>query len=417
MALYKPNKLSGADAPIAIRSVGLISPLGHGAWPTFAALLKGKTIAERAGQTSEAASPAELALAAGGVSIVRHTPIDPAVELAEFAAREALGAVNLEPGNIPTYLGTSKGAVAALDRAADWAAGPHRHGEASDIDTALAAALGPHAYLAHHLIKRLGVSIQTHHVAACASSLAALHRARIALQNPDHPGFALVLTAEAALLPLFVASYQRLGVLAPLTPANYRAAPLDQSRSGFMLSEIGAAVLLERLPSDPPPPGTTLLEDTAIACEAFDMLRSSPDMPALKHIAKKLLAGRAIDVLHPHAPGTPDHDPAELAALGEILKQQKDQTEPPDVYAVKGALGHSLGAAGLTSLVIAALMLRTGQRPPMPWLENPIDTGVLKLPLRAKAQTIPRSPACPVRHAVFAAGFAGHTAGAIITRI
>lgn len=404
------DRFSADTRPIVIAGLGLISPLGHGAWPTFSALLAGKTLAERARGVAPAASAVELVIASGAVSIVRHTSIDPAVDLAESAAREALLPAKVDATGVPTYLGTSKGAVTALGRAAKWACEP-KHA-ATDDDTPLSAVLGPHGYLAHHLTRRLGLNIQTHQVAACASSLTALHRARLALADEAHPDYAMALTAEAALLPMFIHSYRRLGVLAPLTPTAYRARPLDERRCGFMLSEMGAAILLKRLPpGESPKPGQWLLEDTAIASESYDLLRSNPKMTALRHVAASLLRRRTVDVIHPHAPGTDEHDLAELAALDDVLKATKQQ-HPPDVYAVKGALGHSLGAAGLTSLVIACLCLQSGTRPVMPWLERPIDTTGLNITLRAAAQPCSRTG----RHAVFAAGFAGHTAGAVVRR-
>jgi 3-oxoacyl-(acyl-carrier-protein) synthase len=78
-----------------------------------------------------------------------------------------------------------------------------------------------------------------------------------------------------------------------------------------------------------------------------------------------------------------------------------------DVYACKGAIGHGLGAAGLTALVLAVMAARTKRRPPMPWLITPISCG---LPLDLSA---PPSRAIR-RQAIFAAGFGGHVAGAVV---
>jgi len=107
-------------------------------------------------------------------------------------------------------------------------------------------------------------------------------------------------------------------------------------------------------------------------------------------------------LIHPHAPGTPEHDAAELAAYTPHLSAK----DGCGYYACKGALGHGLGAAGLTALVVACLCLQTGRRPPMPWLTRPLP-GV-------------KGPAQPCRRngtqAVFAAGFGGHVAGAVIRR-
>jgi 3-oxoacyl-[acyl-carrier-protein] synthase II len=279
-------------------------------------------------------------------------------------------------------------------------------------------ALGPHGYLAYHLRRRLGVASVWPVVAACASGLTALHLARLALLAPGGPRRVLVVSSEAAILPLFIRSYRRLGVLPPLTPQGYRTRPLDRRRCGFVLAEQAAAILLERDDAgagDPPgagPLGAIELLDTAAFCEGYDLVRPAPGMPALRHLAARILAplvqgaghGAGAAVLHPHATGTFDNDAAELAAYAHVLGSAAGAV---DVYACKGALGHSLGTAGLTALVLACLCGRTRRRPPMPWLEDPLAT---PLPLRAAAGVLP--PAST--HAVFAAGFGGHVAGAVV---
>ena len=186
-----------------------------------------------------------------------------------------------------------------------------------------------------------------------------------------------------------------------------------------MLAEAGAAVLLRRVQKILP--GQVELVQTEIATEGFDLVRPAPGMPALRRVAEQLMRNRRIDLIHPHATGTLEHDPSELAvllgALGDPDSESRDSGEPdpgrggvPDVYACKGALGHSLGASGLVSLVLAYLCAVTGRRPPMPWLQDPLDS---PLALSAKARGTEQRPRT---HAVFAAGFGGHVAGAVIRR-
>ncbi len=412
---------------VLIAGFGLVTPLGGSAWETFSNLLAGKTLAGRTENLPEDIAPEDLVRAVGAVTRAQHTATDPAVELAERAAREAAMAAGVEPQGLPAFVGTSKGAVHALTAAfrskLTNPPSPALHAPPPP-DADLAVALGPHGYLNHHLQQRLHLGPVHHHVAACASSLTALHHARLSLLHhpapstsssqtldprPDTlcPAHALVITAEASLLPLFIHSYRRLGVLAEQTLEGYRERPLDNTRQGFVLGEAGAAVLLRRVPiEDEPMPGETELLDTACASEAFDMVRPSPTMPALRHIADQLFADRLIDVIHPHAPGTTEHDPIELSVYADTLRHT-GQTTPPDLYACKGALGHSLGAAGLSALVLACLSAKTRQRPPMPWLTSPIDS-----PLPITSDTSSLTPS--TTHAIFAAGFAGHTAGAVI---
>jgi 3-oxoacyl-(acyl-carrier-protein) synthase len=391
-------------ARIVIAGVGLVSPLAVGAWPTFSALLVGHTIAERCGRLPGDMAAVDLVRAVGSVNSAPQATDDPAVELAECAAREAGADAGVQLDNLPAHIGTSKGAVHRLTQAA-----------AQPRDFAEVVALGPCGYLSAALRRRLRLGATQHHVAACASSLTALHQARLSLLHRDdasetRPGLALVVTAESALLPMFIHSYRRLGVLAPARAAAYVGRPLDENRNGFMLTELAAAVLLKR--SHDVQLGDIELLDTAVATEPHDLIRPAPRMHTLAHVARSLVHGRDIDVLHTHTPGTVDHDDAELAAHLDAL-QRAGRGRPCDVYANKGALGHGLGAAGLVSLVIANLCARTGRRPPMPWLEHPIALpGADRLSIAAE----PDDNADARTHAVFAAGFGGHVAGAVIRR-
>ena len=252
----------------------------------------------------------------------------------------------------------------------------------------------------------------THHVAACSSGLVALDAARRTLlhSQPHDSPYAMVASTDAAITPTLVYSYQRLGVLGTMTAEHYNQRPLDEQRMGFMLSEMGVAVLLKRIDHDQPiPKGAVELIDTATACEPYDIVRSPTDMKSLSHLWQRVSAGRQIDVIHPHAPGTREHDPAELGVL--LPTPNSSGTHTPDLYAVKGAIGHGLGASGLASLVVAAMTLRCGKRPPMPWLSEP-----MKLPDGRRLNVEPTMRPCSQSgtHAVLAAGFGGHLAAAIL---
>lgn len=395
-----------ADPPrIVLAGWGLMTPLGLGAWATFSSLLRGRTLSDRSSELPEDTAPVDLAKALGGVVCVQHSRADPAVELAERAVREAATMAGLEAAGLPLWLGTSKGAVAHLSQHLGL-------GRPLTDELALCLALGPHAYLSNQLTRRLHTQAMSHHVAACSSGLVALDAARLALlqASPDASPYALVASADAAITPALVYSYLRLGVLGNMTRDTYSQRPLDEDRQGFMLSEMGAAVLLQRIePGEPMPVNAIELVDTATACEPYDIVRSPSEMKSLAKLWQQVTAGRAIDVIHPHAPGTREHDPAELGVL--LPTPSPTGSPPPDLYAVKGAIGHSLGASGLASLVVAAMSLRSGKRPPMPWLSKP-----MQMPDGSTLSVDPSLRPCSRvgLHAVLAAGFGGHLAAAIL---
>ena len=105
--------------------------------------------------------------------------------------------------------------------------------------------------------------------------------------------------------------------------------------------------------------------------------------------------------MQPHAPGTLDNDERELNALARaIINAGVIDTTAPDVYASKGAIGHPLGAAGLVNVALGCCFMQAGRRPPMPWLERPVESA---FDLDAESREL-RSGA----HIIAAAGFGGH---------
>jgi 3-oxoacyl-(acyl-carrier-protein) synthase len=322
--------------------------------------------------------PIDLVRVVGSIGISHGSASDPAVELAERAIREACMHARISPEGLTVITGASKGAV-------------HRFPKEP-----LAVVLGAHGYWASELTRRLKLGCVKNIVAACASGLYAVHHARELLLSGKAKRV-LVVTAEAALLPHFIASSQRLGILAPMLKEAYIGRPLDENRNGFMLSQVGAAMVMEA--SDSPQAGQWELLDTAVGSEAYDIIRPAPGMPTLSHIAEQLLGDRDIDLLHPHATGTRDQDAAELAVY-------RHHAPVCDVYANKGAIGHTLGSAGMVSLILACLCAKTKRRPPMPWLTAPIEPQLSATLQLHDYRT----------HAVFATGFGGHVAGAVMRR-
>jgi len=75
----------------------------------------------------------------------------------------------------------------------------------------------------------------------------------------------------------------------------------------------------------------------------------------------------------------------------------------PAVYSHKGAIGHTVGAAGLVSVVLNVLMHRHGVVPPNVGVIDPIEVRRAEIHRGAVTRPVRRSVAC-------AAGFGGATA-------
>ena len=314
-----------------ISGVGLVTPLGATAEETWQALLAGRYIPDHA------KVPLEIP---GNLPRVSH--------LALKAAREALAhAGRDDPAQIDALvLGTSKGPI---ERWLDPPAGLSdvvtlgRFG-LSQMATDVANALGIDG-------PRLTIS------AACASGLCALSRAAMLIADGSARRV-LVVAAEASVHPLFLASFQRLGVL-PGPGIGCR--PFDRHRDGFLMSEASAAVVLEAADSRDLPAGAVRLERYSMAADATHLTGVDPQGCALRYAVSRVLAGRPVDLFHAHGTGTATNDPLELTVFEE---ESRGWPARPAVYSHKGALGHSLGAAGLVSVVLSCMCHRQGVVPP-----------------------------------------------------
>jgi 3-oxoacyl-[acyl-carrier-protein] synthase II len=231
--------------------------------------------------------------------------------------------------------------------------------------------------------------------AACASGLHALIRAAMSLAGGESQR-ALVVAVEAAVHPLFLASFQRLGVLAP---QGHGCRPFDQNRRGFLMSEAAAAVCLqpaEQAAASPLP----RLDCFAIGGDATHLTATDPDAQTLRRLLQQVIDGRRVDLVHAHGTGTLLNDPAELSAIESAVATTGSC---PLVYSHKAALGHSQGAAGLVSVVVNCLCHRDAAVPPNVNTTHPLPTRAVRISQSAQRTPIRRSLA-------IASGFGGPVA-------
>jgi 3-oxoacyl-(acyl-carrier-protein) synthase len=122
--------------------------------------------------------------------------------------------------------------------------------------------------------------------------------------------------------------------------------PFHQPARGMILSEGAGAVLLAR-------EGSLLIERV----DGAGHYRKRAEVPEILQRILRGLDETGIDFVVSSANGT-FLDEAERKALTQVM---------PDVlvYTPKGALGESVGAAGLWQVIIAALALRRGELPPL----------------------------------------------------
>jgi 3-oxoacyl-[acyl-carrier-protein] synthase II len=357
----------------AITGLGLVTPLGSTSDETWSSFLAGRFISTHA----RAALPGTK----------DHGRVN---QLAVHAARQALA--HTDPRDLKTtalVIGTSKGSVV------DWITPLPHIAKSPYIAGGRGCAFGL-ASTASHVASELKLPPGPRLTlsAACASSLNALIRAVMMIQSGEVER-ALVVAVESSIHPLFIGCFQRLGVL-PREEIGCR--PFDETRDGFLISEAAAAVCVEAVdPEDSRPSPITLIDRFTLAGDATHLTNSDATGQTLRRMLRHVARDQPPDLIHAHATGTIANDPVELAAYEEECASSDHH---PIVYSHKGALGHSLGAAGLVSVVLNCLSHRHGMVPGNVRTMHPLPTTYVRLSAKPLHQSIKRSIA-------LAAGFGG----------
>ena len=174
----------------------------------------------------------------------------------------------------------------------------------------------------------------------------------------------------AAADSMTVSMLAMIGRVAPEPTERLR--PFDAGRTGTLLGEGAAAVVVvaERW-RDRVRPLARLLA-TGLSCDARS--ETAPDAGGICRAMRDAFAraGRsplAVDLVLAHGTGTALNDPLEASLIGETLSADGRR---PLVTAIKGAIGHTSGAAALCSLDVAIRCLRRGVVPAVAGLDSPL---------------------------------------------
>jgi 3-oxoacyl-[acyl-carrier-protein] synthase II len=204
------------------------------------------------------------------------------------------------------------------------------------------------------------------------------------------------------------------GMIAPSTDPRRAMLPFDVKRSGIVVGEGSAMMMLER--GD---------QARARGARIFGYLRgygnladgfhpSSPE-PSGKWEARAMelavqdagLAPTDVDALIAHATGTPKGDTAEIRAINQVHGKR---AVPLPVAGMKGHVGHSGASSGAMALVTGLLGMQEGSFLAMANTDEPDPEAefeiVIKEPKRVDVRTLQ----------VNAFGFGGQNASVIVTR-
>ncbi|WP_036509075.1 type I polyketide synthase, partial [Nocardia aobensis] len=253
---------------------------------------------------------------------------------------------------------------------------------------------------------------------ACSSSLVAFHLACQALDNDDCR-VALAGGVNVMLQPETFVLMCKGGFLA----ADGRCKSFDASADGYGRGEGAGMVVLKKL-DDAVRDGDRIyavVKATGSNQDGRTTAITVPNVDSQEALARTVcersgLPPQSITYLEAHGTGTLVGDPVELRALGKVFGAPTGRTESVGVGSVKATIGHTEAAAGVASVIKAALAIKHRTLPPQGWLDkqNPdIPFEELGLHVQTEAQPLP-ADAGPMSVAVNGFGYGGTNAHAIL---
>jgi 3-oxoacyl-[acyl-carrier-protein] synthase II len=152
-----------------------------------------------------------------------------------------------------------------------------------------------------------------------------------------------------------------------------RVRPFDRRRSGLLLGEAAALVLMTRDDDGKRGPRLGRLLGHASASDGSHIAAPDPNGRGLEFAVRAALDEAAVtpddvDFVSAHGTGTPLNDRIEAEVLRRTLGRRASAIP---VNSIKGALGHSMGAAAALEAVMCLLATRDGVVPHTLGLEEP----------------------------------------------
>ena len=271
----------------------------------------------------------------------------------DLCAQTGLRPLPLDPGRVAVVVGTALGGVAVGERALAGEA-PRRRLRAGLYDApghALARWLGARGPV---------ITVST----ACASGATAIGVGADLLRQ----GLADAVVAGGydGLCRFVLCGFN---ALRSLTRECVR--PFDRRRSGLLLGEAAALVLLRRAPDAGPRPLGYVLGHASVG-DGAHIAAPHPEGLGLERavrgaMAEAGVAAGDIDFVSAHGTGTPLNDRIETAVLKRVLGARAASVP---VNSIKPPVGHTMGAAATLEAIMCLLAGRHGQIPPTRNLEE-----------------------------------------------
>ena len=173
--------------------------------------------------------------------------------------------------------------------------------------------------------------------------------------------------AESAVTPLAIGAFTSMRALSQNPDPSRASIPFDAERSGFVLGEGAAILLLEELEHARARGAHIYAEIVGYGatCDAYHMTAPRPDGSGGAKAMEMALADGGVradevDYINAHGTSTPLNDAGETAAVKTVFGDHAYQLA---ISSTKSMTGHMLGAAGAAEALFCALALEEGYLP------------------------------------------------------
>lgn len=205
-------------------------------------------------------------------------------------------------------------------------------------------------------------------VSACASANDALGLALMAIRS-EQAETVIAGASEAIITPLCIACFNQAGALSTRNDDPQHASrPFDNDRDGFVLAEMGTALIVEELEAARAR-GAHIWAEIAgygSTMDAFHLTAPPPDgNGAVRAMRAALRSARInpeqVEYVNAHGTSTPLNDRVETLAIKTVFG---DHARKLAISSTKSMVGHSAGACGALEAAVCAYALEHGIIPP-----------------------------------------------------
>ncbi len=205
------------------------------------------------------------------------------------------------------------------------------------------------------------------HVTACATGTSGIGEAFRAIQN-GYLDVVLTGGSEAALIPIGLGGFTVMQALCKTNDPEYASIPFDVNRSGFVMGEGAATIVLEEYEHAKNRGAKIYAEMVGYGttCDATHVTSPDPEGVGAQRCMELALEDAGIkpedvDYINAHGTSTPLNDRIETLA---IKKAFKDHAYKLNVSSTKSMTGHLLGATGAVEAVYTLLATKDDFVPP-----------------------------------------------------